>query len=403
MRVLKLIGNLFLLPLYLFSLIVPRNKKLWVMGSWFGNRYSDSSRYVFEYITENEPDIRAIWLTRQKNIVRGLRSKNLEAYSIYSLKGYWYSCRASVAMFTVNITDVNTIGSSKALKFQLWHGIPLKKIVYDDNYNNPINKTGLVRSLSQIKSFLLPFKDVYGKWDAVASTSPLVSNIFKSAFQLPENKIFITGTPRGDIILDKEPDKPSVLKINPLDLPIEKKICYFPTHRNDAKALSDFINSINLSNLPDFLEKHNTILYIKLHYYNLANHTHRIDTPRVVLLNENDESDINYLLPWTDVLITDYSSVYFDYLLLNRPIIFTPFDLNEYMSKDRELYGEYELLTPGSKCNTWNEVTGELTKLFSGNDEHYEIRTKMKEEYHTFSDTRNSERVVGVVKSLLNQ
>lgn len=403
MKTIKLFASIFLLPLYLFSMICPRSKNIWVFGSWFGDRYSDSSRYLFEYVVNNEKDIRAIWLTRDKRIINELKIKGHEVYHTNSLAGYWYTCRASVAFFTVNITDINTLGASRILKFQLWHGVPLKKIVYDDDYNNPNSRKTTLKILSKIKSYILPFKNVFGKWDVVVSTSPLVSDIFKSAFKLPENRIFVTGTPRSDVILCSQPVKPEIIKYSPANFNIKRRISFFPTHRLDSQGLSNFINSINESNLPEFLESSSSVLYIKLHYFNLNKHIHHVTSPRIILLNENDATDINYLLPWTDVLITDYSSVYFDYLLLNRPIIFTPFDVDDYLTKDRKLYGEYHSLTPGPKCMNWTEVTSQLRNLYYGLDEYENHRIDTRNKYHTYSDTHSSQRIVKVVRDLIGQ
>ncbi|GIO35157.1 teichoic acid biosynthesis protein F [Paenibacillus antibioticophila] len=404
MKLVRLIGSLILLPLYWFSYFVPRNPKLWVFGSWFGKRYSDSSRYVYEYVNKHEKDIRAIWLTRDPNITKHLRSQGYEAYHVSSLKGYWYTCRAGAALFTVNITDINTLGASKLLKFQLWHGIPLKKVVYDDVYHLPEQHGSFIRQkLLKLKKLLLPFKDVYGKWDLVASTSPAVSTIFRSAFRLSEEYIPITGSPRGDIILDSSTSKPSIIQdiLTDGEGGITKRIAYFPTHRIHTEELSRFINSLETSGVPEFLEDQQAVLYIKLHYYNLEQHNHAIRPKRIVLLQEHEVPDINYLLPWIDILITDYSSVFYDYLLLKRPIIFTPYDLSEYLTHDRELYGNYEQLTPGPKCGTWEEVLTELTKLFSGQDIFFQQRKAMLEQYHTYSDTQNSKRVTQKLRSLL--
>lgn len=404
MKLVKLIGSLILLPLYWFSYIVPRNPKLWVFGSWFGKRYSDSSRYVFEYVNKYEKDIRAIWLTRDPNITKHLRSQGYEVYPVRSLKGYWYTCRAGAALFTVNITDINTLGASKLLKFQLWHGIPLKKIVYDDAYNHPKQYESFVwQKLFKLKRLVLPFKDVYGKWDLVASTSPAVSTIFQSAFRLSKEHIPITGSPRADIILDDSPSKPAVIQDTHRDGDggITKRIAYFPTHRIHTHELSKFINSMETSGIPEFLEDQRAVLYIKLHYYNLEQHSHAIRSKRVILLQEHQFPDINYLLPWIDILITDYSSVFYDYLLLERPIIFTPFDLSNYLTHDRELYGDYDQLTPGPKCSTWEEVLNELHQLISGQDNYQQMRKEMLEHYHTYSDTQNSKRVVQELRSLL--
>jgi len=389
---------IFLIPLYLFSMIVPRNKKLWVFGAWFGKRYSDSSRYVFEYVTSNEKDIRAIWLTKEQRVINELTVKGLEVYHINSIKGYWYTCRAAVAIFCVNISEVNRLGASRIFKYQLWHGIPLKKIVYDDQYEYEKIISTRFKGLKRLKGGILPFLEVYGKWDAVSSTSPYVSRIFSSAFDLDLNNVYLTGSPRADVILHEDPVKPAFIR----DRGKFKHIGYFPTHRQDTRLLQEFLRWEKLENLSKFLQRQNSILYIKLHYYNLTSLGEIRELSNIVFLKEEDAPDINYILPWIDILITDYSSVFYDYLLLDRPMIFAPFDLAKYVSGERELYGDYNELTPGEKCYSWEEVVQVLQKLFNGEDGYIETRSKLKDKYHYYHDTMNSRRVIEFAKKKLN-
>ncbi|MEC0106172.1 CDP-glycerol glycerophosphotransferase family protein [Paenibacillus taichungensis] len=400
-KIIKLLGNVFIIPVYFLSILIPKSKNIWVFGSWFGMRYSDNSRYVYEYVLEHEKDLRPIWLSHNKSVIKMLNNKSFEAYPINSVKGFWYTCRASAAIFSVNLSDINRLGSRKLLKVQLWHGIPLKKIVYDDNYDN-IQKNKVVQILKEIKSLIFPFRDVIGKWDIVLSTSPLVSTIFKSAFRLDDNHIVVTGSPRADFLLSPFQMKPEIFKETTESKNKQfLRIAYFPTHRNDSEALIDFIYKVSV--LENFLNKYNAIFYIKLHYYNLTHiDPSLIQNSNIIIIQEEDCPDINELLPFVDILITDYSSVYFDYLLFDRPIIFLPFDLNDYQAVNRELYGDYNELTPGPKCYTWEEVMIHLEHFIKGNDEYEKIRTEFKQKYHTYQDTNNSHRVVKVVKRYIN-
>ncbi len=399
-KIIRLLGNVFIIPIYFLSILIPKNKNIWVFGSWFGMRYSDNSRYVFEHVLKHEKNLRPIWLSHNKSVIQLLRNKNFEAYPINSIKGFWYTCRASAAIFSVNLSDINQLGSRKLLKVQLWHGIPLKKIVYDDNYEN-IQKNKIVQILKKIKSLLFPFKEVIGSWDVVMSTSPLVSTIFKSAFRLEDDRIAVTGTPRADFLLCPSQIHPIIFKETESKEKQHLRIAYFPTHRNDSKALIDFIYKISV--LENFLTDHNAVLYIKLHYYNLSHiNPSLIQNSNIIILQEEDCPDINELLPFVDILITDYSSVYFDYLLLDRPMIFLPFDLKDYQAVNRELYGDYNELTPGPKCYTWEEVMVQLEGLIRDHDNYIKIRTEFKHQYHTYQDTKNSQRVVDVVKQYIN-
>jgi len=125
------------------------------------------------------------------------------------------------------------------------------------------------------------------------------------------------------------------------------------------------------------------------------------DNTRIYWLKEEDIKDINDLLPSIDILITDFSGVYIDYLLLNRPIIFTPFDIQQYLSNDRELYEDYEDATPGVKCANWGQVIKSIETIFTGIDDYGLERMKSLKKYHTYVDADSSRRVVEVARSLL--
>ena len=115
---------------------------------------------------------------------------------------------------------------------------------------------------------------------------------------------------------------------------------------------------------------------------------------------QNQDIDIYKLLTITDILITDYSSIYIDFLLLNRPIIFTPFDLVEYRHSNRELYYDYELITPGERCNNWENTLEEIKKLFDGKDEYSNDRELIRKRFHTNVDNQNSSRIINSIKEL---
>ena len=136
------INKILKFPLFfllsIISIIFPKDKRLWVFGAWYGQRYSDNSRYLFEYICKNEPDIRAVWLTRNKKIFNELRGIGKEVYLAKSLKSFFMGYRARVVFVSSDMLDVNPLACYGALKVQLWQGTPLKKIGLDDKISgNP--------------------------------------------------------------------------------------------------------------------------------------------------------------------------------------------------------------------------------------------------------------------------
>jgi len=107
------------------------------------------------------------------------------------------------------------------------------------------------------------------------------------------------------------------------------------------------------------------------------------------------------LLPSIDILITDYSSIFYDFIILDKPIIFFPFDIAHYNLVDRKFYGNYNEQTPGTKCYSWSAIFIEIKKIFSGKDSFVMERQKMIEQTYKYNDICNCSRIVDVIKKEL--
>lgn len=399
----KLVVNTILLPFYGISFLVPRRKDVWVFGAWFGHQYTDNSRYLFDYVCVNESSIRAIWLSREKHIVEEVRRAEREAYLINSWMGYWLSCRAGLVVCSSGNRDVNRVGISRAKRLHLWHGAPLKKIGLDDKITeNPDDRPMGQRLVWWAWHTVFPFTKE--RWDAIASTSPIISERFRTAFGLDESKIKLTGWPRNDIILCSEPEPIPVLESIIESWNAKSVILYAPTFRDCGEV--DLFSGSNKADLEDCLSRHNAVMLIKMHYVDrdigLAIGSSS-NQSRIHWVVDDDLPDPNPLLPHVDILVTDYSGISYDFLLLNRPIVFAPFDLEQYVTQCRELYEDYNEATPGPKCSNWNEVIDTLDDLLSGNDRYVAMRKKALSKYHTFVDTGNCRRIFELAKGLIAQ
>jgi CDP-glycerol glycerophosphotransferase (TagB/SpsB family) len=396
--------------LYLLSYFIPRNKNVWVFGAWLGRRYADNSRHVYEYVCENRKNIRAIWLSRNPDIVDYLRKNGREVYLISSFWGFWFSCRASVVISSNGKMDVNRPAISKAIKIQLWHGIPLKKIGPSDEVM-PCYHYGwrgrifvsFHHAIIGIKKAIFPF--LLENWDFIISTSPVISERMASAYGVSESRVVITGYPRNDILLNGQRRLSSAFNEIFETRKFKKFILYAPTFRNRYEDNVSLFNGFDLQKMDSCLKKHDALFMIKMHpIFDAATLMIKdVTTPHMYWIQEKDISELNELLPHVDLLITDYSGAYLDYLLLDKPIIFTPFDLERYVKMDRDLYEDYDDATPGVKCKNWTEVLNELDIILSGED-HYRIeRLRALNKYHSYCDMESSKRVYELAKSLLEQ
>jgi len=395
---------IFMLPLYWLSYIIPKDKNLWIFGAWFGEKYADNSKYLFEYINKNHSEIKAIWLTKNKDTYNLIKNKGFKVYKMFSIMGLIYSLRAKIGVISTGLNDINMYTSGKIKIIQLWHGIPLKKIMFDDKIT--FRRPTIIK---KILFFIFPFlkKNLYYNDSLIIATSNEVQKVLSSAFKVPINQVRVTGYPRNDSFYQKvNTNIPFVKKLLELKQ-IGKTICiYVPTHRKEGKVNIIQILFSNLEEIDSELKKMNSILLIKLHYYHNKEIRKLIQgkklTNIIVVDDKLIEQDIYNILKLADILITDYSSVYFDYLLANRPIIFAPFDINEYIKKDREFYYNYDDVTPGPKCKSWNEVLVWIKK-FKENPKLYEKeRLKIRDIFHTYKDGKSSERVYNEIIKLIS-
>jgi len=410
----KILKLLVKLPLYILkdiiyfiSSIIPKNKNLWIFGSWDGQKFADNSKYLFIYVNEQHPEIRPIWLAKNSKVIKLLQEKGYEAYKSYSFKGFKYSMRASCVVVSCQLSDVNRFAICGAKKIQLWHGTPLKKILHD----NIVTGLESYKRKSPIKRFLLTlyrkalkFTGIH--YDLLIATSREAREKLSSAFKIPENRIPITGYPRNDILLNADwlrSDENCFFKELRRQMAVSKVIAYLPTFRDNRNI--DLLNNYGFSfdAVDEFLEKTQAILWIKTHTAdeNLSRIKNESSTKRILIFSDRNLPDNYPLLKKTDILITDYSSVYFDFLLLNRPIIFAPFDLAEYVRNDRELYYEYNEVTPGPKAKNWPKVLKLIEKVMQ-EDKWKQRRKEICRSFNEYKDGKSSKRVFEEIKKIVN-
>ena len=111
-----------------------RNNNIWLFGSWGGENYSDNSKYLFEYISENYPNINAVWITKNLNIKSKLLSENKKCYLVNEIKARKLRLKAGYVFFTNGISDIGNYDLSHgSIKIALWHGMTIKKLYYATN------------------------------------------------------------------------------------------------------------------------------------------------------------------------------------------------------------------------------------------------------------------------------
>ncbi|MFG6395501.1 MAG: CDP-glycerol glycerophosphotransferase family protein [Lachnospiraceae bacterium] len=355
-------GQLFLLPLYWLSFLFPRNKRIWLFGSTFGRRFADNPKYLYLYMSQHKRQlkIRPVWISHNKDIAGFLNQNDYEAYYYHSLKGIFFALRGKVYLFDNYSKDINFWQSGGALKINMWHGIPLKKIQADnifDKFRHPANL------FEKFKNFPRNLSDEKPH-HYVLTTSVFLKNIFSSAFNT--NNVLTSGYPRNDILvkeniinlLSKE-EKKTLYKIKNFTKENKKNkiVLYMPTFRESELR---FFDVININTFQEFLKKNHILFCVKLHPKSKLEARFRdIKADNILVIDSG--ADPYIFLKLSGMLITDYSSIYFDYLLLNRPVVFFNYDLEQYLDNSRELYFDYNKFTPGEKVSSQQGLENALS------------------------------------------
>lgn len=361
--------------------IIPKDKTIWFFGSWFGKAYSDNSRYFFEYVNKFHPEIRAVWITSSKETYDDLSKRGFEVYMRGMPKAYFLGLRAGASFYVqTNLVDSLPLLNNGGTKMiELWHGIPLKKIGFDDKLTKIDNGF-----LARLKLKVFPFLE--NRHDMMIACSKNDQKNFLSAFSSACVKI--TGYPRNDYLESMGKGERDILRV-----------LYLPTFRGQIGSKFDLFDDYGFE--PSKLSK-SVFLRIKTHYCNspsdlLKNKISNIEN--IEIINEGDAID---LLNDADILITDYSSVFFDFLLTEKPIIFAPFDYDKYISMDRELYYDYDKVTPGPKCKNWDEVFYWIEEFSKNKYLFIKERQEVKNNFHLHLDGMSCKRVFNEVKNILN-
>lgn len=214
------------------------------------------------------------------------------------------------------------------------------------------------------------------------------------------------GHPRNDILL-RQPGKHDLVNVDTECYAAirqhrkkgGKVVVYMPTFRDN---FMDFIDAqgnivLNPGGLAAFAEKHNTLFLLKLHPY--VNDAKLSALPGIVRYPSH--LDIYPLLPLADALITDYSSVYFDFLLLDRPVLYFAYDLERYISQDRELFFPFEDLTPGPKAATQAALLEHLEAALAGKDEYAQERAVLCDKLFAHRDADAADRLCRHIKGMM--
>lgn len=349
----EVIDGVLSLPLWWGQKLQHRDAKIWIFGAWNGTRYSDNSRAVYEYVTAHHPEVCAVWITKSKVVYDLLRSKGLKVELADSKSGSSVQRKAGVCFYSWGVSDVNEKLLNGCKLINLWHGMPLKMIGRDES-RFKYNYGWWKRLKIAVRSVIIP-------WEYIQAPTIVMSEFFspflQSAFALPESDVWNIGCPRNDWLMQNGEHEILIETIDrKWNHPI--KLFYMPTFRDSMQQNNQLFNPFTMAGcdmkeIENVLENQNMVLLYKGHFCDSENRAGGVD--RIVTVGDNDYDNLYSFLREVDVLITDYSSVYFDFLLCRKPIILFPFDEEEYRRSSRPFYFDYSLMR-ASRVYNWKEL-----------------------------------------------
>lgn len=354
----KIRRSKWVLQLYkqLFAFIgwLPK-RNIIIFESFHGKQFSCSPRAIYEYLKENNYPFKMYWSIDKKYAER-FKDANIQTVPRFTLKWLFLMPQAKY-WITNSRLPVWLPKPRNTLYVQTWHGTPLKKLAADmDEVHMPATNAD-----KYIANFLKEAK----KWDMLISPNAYSTEIFRRAFQF-EKEIIESGYPRNDFLINHNRKEMIEQIKEKLSLPKDKKvILYAPTWRDNhyyEKGKYKFDIPLDTKRLKQEL-KEQYIMLFRLHY--LVAEQLNVSENETFMFDFSSHEDIRELYLISDILITDYSSVFFDFANLRRPIIFYVYDLEEYRDKLRGFYFDFETYAPGPLVKTTDELIAEIKKLES--------------------------------------
>ncbi|MBP5645791.1 MAG: CDP-glycerol glycerophosphotransferase family protein [Bacteroidaceae bacterium] len=351
----KFIAYIICYLIYPFSFLFPRNRRKYVFGSYRGS-FADNAKYLFLYSTEHgDRDIDYIWLSTRRATVKKVRSLGLRAFWVLEPRGVWHALTSRYWFVNSYTSDIMFCLSGRAVCINLWHGVGIKRIEYNAT-SGPLAD----RYMKKDKYDVFCHPESFRKPDWVLSSTPYQNHFFSTSFRIPVSRCLEMGYPRNRILTTSEEERSRFVgRFEPQQTSelisrlkgYNKVYIYMPTFRDSQ--LTVFTQSMDLERLNRIMADTNSMLILKPH----AN----------VRLTENFSSltnimlaspimDIYPILPYVHVLITDYSSIIYDWLLMEgKDVILYLYDYDAYV-RERDFFYPFDENVTGCRVDSFDSL-----------------------------------------------
>lgn len=361
-------------------------KEIIVFESFLGKQYSCNPRAIYELLQSQNRDFTYYWSIDHRYKAK-FEEHNVETIQRFTIKWFIVMMRAKYWVFNSRLPKWIP-KPQDTIYLQTWHGTPLKKLALDmEEVLMPGTTTDMYK-----KNFVTEAS----RWNYLISPNRYSTEIFKRAFDF-DQRILETGYPRNDYLFHYTEDDVKQVKER-LGIPASKKvILYAPTWRDNEYYFIGkykFNVQMDLEKMKEALGEE-YMLVLRLHYL-VSDHVN-LEGVEDFAMDASHYPDIRDLYMIADVMITDYSSVMFDYGVLQRPMIFYVYDIESYRDKLRGFYFDFEKEAPGPLVTTTEEIIQEMKEVDQIRSKYKDKIAWFEETFHALEDGHATERVVKAV------
>lgn len=375
----KFIKEVFKKILGIINAIIPKNKHKILLFSGLG--YRDNIKAIGDYlINKGYTKKYKIYSDYPNYFNYHSLPKEIKFFKLSKLKTCYHYLTSKYVFYAFASIPIKRAKSQVVI--HMWHGTPLKKI---GNLNEKEQSNKINFYISKI-----------------FATSELFRPIMSAAFACPMEKVVICGHPRNDKLFDSNNSKPNFIKDH-------KFIFWAPTYRKSSllnsfngnyNNLLPLFSTDNYVTLNNHLKEKNIVLLIKLHPVEDIDESSLIKMSNLYIYSHNqfvkEGYDLYETLSFADALISDYSSIFLDYLLLNRPVAFVIEDIEEYRNSRGFVMNNPLDFMPGDKIQTQNEFFNFINDIANGIDKYKDERKRVNDIVNYYKDANNCKRALDI-------
>lgn len=381
----KIVSALFY---YVISRLIPKDKNLWVFGSWKGKNYSDNSKELFKYVNRINPKIKAVWIAKNDNVFDEVTKAGYKVQRYPSLKAYWTVMRAGVNVQTESNEDTGKYRVGGACIIQLFHGY------------GAVKEAHLYPNMGKLKKKLVK---IYA--DNHTTSNWMVPSVYfynrlPELFDTNKSRTYITGQPRIDLLYENIEVR--FFEQKRKKYANNKFLFYAPTHRNYAQGEKKDFSHEEWSMFNSFCEENNFVCFFKPHPLEVERYAESFKSfSRIILLSNKISdcpSDPYEYMHYFDLIISDYSSISTDYLVFDRPVVHFMYDIDSFADKSFTL-DALDTFKAGPICKTWSEVYDSIKESFDS-DPYKDTRRKARNVAFDYVDNNNCKRVYETIMKI---